>query len=157
MIVVIGGGVVGLAIAHEVGARGHAVCVLERHPRVGQETSTHNSGVIHAGLYYPPGTLKATLCVEGRERLYAFCRTQGVSYVACGKLIVGAEGEEADLDRLVATAAANGARLQPVDRAFARAREPHVAAAHALWSPDTGWVEAESLLDRKSTRLNSSH
>jgi L-2-hydroxyglutarate oxidase LhgO len=146
MVVVVGGGLIGLAAARALAMRGREVCVLERHARAGQETSTHNSGVIHAGLYYPEGTLKAQLCVEGRERLYSFCREFGVPHVRCGKLIVAAAGEHDTLDRLLASARQSGARLVPVDRAFARAREPHVAADAALWSPDTGWVEAESLV-----------
>ena len=77
MIVVIGGGVVGLASALALATRGRPVCVIERHARLGLETSTHNSGVIHAGLYHPAGSLKSTLCVEGRERLYEFCRRTG--------------------------------------------------------------------------------
>jgi L-2-hydroxyglutarate oxidase LhgO len=122
------------------------VCVLERHARPGLDTSTHNSGVIHAGLYYPAKSLKARLCVDGRDRMYAFCREAGVPHVRCGKLVVAQAGEEADLARVARAAADNGARVVPVDRAFVRAREPQIAAAHALWSPDTGWVEAEALV-----------
>src|SRR5262245_43665309 len=146
MIVIVGAGVVGLASAAALARRGRAVCVLERHSRVGLDTSTHNSGVIHAGLYYPAGSLKGRLCVEGRDRMYAFCRDAGVPHVRCGKLIVAQAGEDADLQRVAVSAAANGATVTPVDRAFIRAREPHIAAAHALWSPDTGWVEAEALV-----------
>lgn len=146
MIVVIGAGVVGLAIARALSMRGATVSVFERHPRPGLETSTHNSGVIHAGLYYPPGSLKARLCVEGRDRLYAFCARAGVPHVRCGKLIVGQAGDEDALARVQATAAAAGARVEAVDRAFIVAREPHVRAAAGLWSPDTGWVEAEALV-----------
>jgi L-2-hydroxyglutarate oxidase LhgO len=146
MIVVVGAGVVGLASALALARRGRAVCAIERHPRPGLETSSHNSGVIHAGLYYPAGSLKATLCVEGRGRLYDFCERKGVPHVRCGKLIVAQAHESAELDRLLGQAAANGARLEPVDAAFVQEREPCVAAAHALWSPDTGWVDAEALL-----------
>jgi len=146
MIVVIGGGLVGLAAARAVALGGRAVCVIERHARIGQETSTHNSGVIHAGLYYPAGSLKARLCVEGRDLLYAFCREHDVPHVRCGKLIVAQDGEEAALEKVRASATAAGATVEPVDRDFIRAREPHVAAVAALWSPDTGWVEAEALL-----------
>lgn len=144
MIVVIGGGVVGLACAWALVGRGREVCVVERHPRLGQETSTHNSGVLHAGLYHPPDSLKTRLCHEGRERLYAFCREFGVPHLACGKLVVAGAGEERQLDDLWRSAAANGARIEEADAAFVRAREPHVRAARALWSPDTGWVEAEA-------------
>jgi L-2-hydroxyglutarate oxidase LhgO len=146
MVVVIGAGVVGLAIARALTMRGLDVCVLERHPRPGQDTSTHNSGVIHAGLYYPPGSLKARLCVEGRDRLYAYCETHRIPHLRCGKLIVGQEGEEPALERLAANAAASGAKVRPVDRAFVRAREPNIRAVAALWSPDTGWLESEALV-----------
>jgi L-2-hydroxyglutarate oxidase LhgO len=145
MVVVIGAGVVGLASACAIARRGRAVCVLERHPRPGQDTSTHNSGVIHAGLYYPAGSLKAQLCVEGRERLYRFCAAHRVPMVRSGKLIVGSTAEdEPALRSLQANAAASGAALDWVDAAFIRAREPHVRATMALWSPDTGWLEAET-------------
>jgi len=146
VIVIVGAGVVGLACALSLARRGRRVCVLERHAKPGLETSTHNSGVIHAGLYYPAGSLKTRLCVEGRERLFAFCREAGVPHVRCGKLIVAAEHEIPTLDRVLASASASGARLVAVDRAFVAAREPHVSAAAALWSPDTGWVDADALV-----------
>jgi L-2-hydroxyglutarate oxidase LhgO len=146
VIVVIGAGVVGLASAVALAKRGHRVCVIERHPRPGLDTSTHNSGVIHAGLYYPTGSLKATLCVEGRKRLYAFCREAQVPHVRCGKLIVARDDETAALDRLVALATANGATVVSVDRAFVADKEPHVHADAALWSTDTGWVDADALV-----------
>jgi L-2-hydroxyglutarate oxidase LhgO len=147
MIVVIGAGVVGLASAVALARRGRDVAVIERHPRPGLETSTHNSGVIHAGLYYPAGSLKARLCVDGRERLYQFCDRAGVPYVRCGKLIVAGPGEEGALDALFAAASANRARLVEANRDFVAGREPHVRAARAAWSPDTGWVEAEALIE----------
>jgi L-2-hydroxyglutarate oxidase LhgO len=146
MIVVIGAGVVGLAIARSLAMRGRDVCVLERHARPGQDTSTHNSGVIHAGLYYPAGTLKARFCVEGRDRMYAFCEAHGVPHKRCGKLIAGTAHDEPEMARLLATAEANGTPLEAVDQAFVRAREPHIAADRALWSPTTGWLESEALV-----------
>jgi L-2-hydroxyglutarate oxidase LhgO len=144
MIVVIGAGVVGLASARALVRRGESVAVVEARPRPGQGSSTHNSGVIHAGLYYPAGSLKARLCVEGRDRLYAFCAEAGVPHVRCGKLIVGGPSDGDALERVHATAEAAGARVMPVDAAFVRAREPHVRAAAALWSPDTGWIDADA-------------
>src|SRR5207302_7075920 len=93
-VAVIGAGVTGLASARAIAAGGASVCVLERHPRPGMDTSTHNSGVIHAGLYYPAGTLKAALCVDGRQRMYQFCAQHGVPHVRSGKLIVAHDESE---------------------------------------------------------------
>jgi L-2-hydroxyglutarate oxidase LhgO len=147
--IVIGGGVVGLAAALEIAQRNRTVAVLESQPRPGMATSTHNSGVIHAGMYYPTGSLKAQLCVEGAARLYAFCARHGVYHERCGKLIVAAN--QSDLGRLEALqrlGAANGAQgLEIVEQAFVTRREPRIAAAAAaLWSPNTGRLDASMLV-----------
>lgn len=146
--VVVGAGVIGLAAAFSLASDGWRVCVLEREPRPGTGTSTHNSQVIHAGFYYPPGSLKARHCVEGNRQLYAFCARHGVPHERCGKLVVAQDAHEVSvLEGLAAKGAANGAEgLMFLDRADIRAREPHIRAHAALFSPDTGIVDAEALV-----------
>ena len=147
-VLVVGGGVTGLATAAAVAAAGHTVCVAERHRRPGMETSTHNSGVIHAGIYYPPGSLKGLLCVEGADRLYAYCAERGITHERCGKLIMAPDnGDMSALEALRDRGTANGVQgLEVVDAAFVRAREPHVAARPAIWSPNSGRLEPEALI-----------
>ena len=147
-LVVVGGGVVGLACAREAARPGRSVCLIERHARFGTETSTHNSGVIHAGIYYPAGSLKGRLCVEGREALYRFCARHDVPHRRCGKLIVARTHDELPrLERLQARGEANGVTdLAVVDAGAVRRMEPHVAARAALWSPSTGIVDPEALV-----------
>jgi L-2-hydroxyglutarate oxidase LhgO len=147
-VVVVGGGVTGLAAAAAIARAGGEVCVLERHPRPGMDTSTRNSGVIHAGLYYPRGSLKAKLCVDGARELYAFCARHGVPHARCGKLIVALDAREiAGLEALKAQGEANGAEgLEIIDAGAIRRREPRAAGVAALLSPDTGVVEPETLV-----------
>jgi L-2-hydroxyglutarate oxidase LhgO len=146
-VLVIGGGVVGLAVARAVADGTTSVALLDPHPRFGSETSTHNSGVIHAGIYYPAASLKARLCVEGRERLYDYCERRQVTHARCGKLIVATSTEQlGELEALASRGAANGVPLQVLTADEARAREPHVRAAAAVLSPSSGIVSAEELV-----------
>jgi len=147
-VAVIGAGVVGLACARAVAQRGRSVCVLEREGRPGLGTSTHNSQVIHAGIYYPAGSLKARHCVAGARLLYEFCETYNVPCRRSGKLIVAQHDHEiAALEALKQRAVDNGVEgMEMVDQSFIRAREPHVRAHAALYSPNTGMLEAEALV-----------
>ena len=147
-LLIVGGGVVGLACAGQTARPGRTVCLLERHPRCGAETSTHNSGVIHAGIYYPAGSLKARLSVAGREALYRFCADHAVPHRRCGKLVVaGPDDDVTALERIAARGRANGVDdLELIDAAALRRLEPAVAGEAALWSPSTGIVEAEALV-----------
>lgn len=146
--VVIGTGVVGLACARTLAARGFSVVALERHGQFGVETSSRNSEVVHAGIYYPPGSLKATLCVRGNPSLYAWCRERSVPHRRVGKLIVATRAaEESTLAGIMATAQANGvSSLIEWTSAQAREAEPHVRATAALWSPDTGIVDSHAFM-----------
>jgi L-2-hydroxyglutarate oxidase LhgO len=145
---VIGAGVVGLSTAWMLARRGLRVCVIERGPRPGTGMSTRNSQVIHAGIYYPQGSLKSRLAVEGAPKLYEFCRTYNVTHARCGKLIVSPpSGDTSELERLHERGLANGASgLRLVDADFVRRREPHVRAGAAIFSADTGILDAEALV-----------
>ena len=146
--IVVGAGVVGLAVARALAQAGHETMVLEQHALIGSETSSRNSEVIHAGIYYPPGSLRATLCVRGKELLYRFCAENGVAHARCGKLIVATH--ESQLPKLAAireTAARNGvADLEPIGGNAARDLEPELACVAALISPSTGIVDSHGLM-----------
>ncbi len=146
--VIIGAGVVGLACAAVFARRGQRVLVLEKHGRVGDETSSRNSGVIHAGLYYPQGALKTTLCVRGRELLYARAARQGIPHRKLGKLIVAVDAAESStLEALAARARENGAgALRMLESAELHALEPRVRASAALLSPESGIIDAHALV-----------
>jgi L-2-hydroxyglutarate oxidase LhgO len=146
-VLVVGAGAVGLACAAVLARRGREVLVVERHAHMAQETSSRNSQVIHAGLYYPPGSAKARLCVEGRERLYARCRAEGIPHRVLGKLVVATRPEEvATLETLRARGTANGAPgLAIIDASEVSRREPAVHALAALLSPCSGVVDAHAL------------
>lgn len=147
--VIIGGGVVGLACAAVLARRGEPVIVVERNRKLGQETSSRNSGVIHAGLYYPSDSLKARLCMRGREAIYARCAREDLPHRQTGKLVVATEPSELPrLEAIHRQAVANGAlEVALVDGAEVRRRAPLVRAIAGLWSPRTGIVDAQGLID----------
>jgi glycerol-3-phosphate dehydrogenase len=147
-VVIIGGGVVGCAIALQLASRHADVFLLERAPKVGMGASTRNSGVIHSGLYYTRGSLKARHCVRGNALTYQFCAAHNIPHRRTGKLIVASTPEEAEeLPALVAKGQANGVEgLRIVDRAAIRAREPHVEGLAAIEVPSAGIVLADELV-----------
>jgi L-2-hydroxyglutarate oxidase LhgO len=145
--VVVGAGVVGLAVARELACRGHETLILEAAGHVGAGASSRNSEVIHAGLYYPPGSLKARLCVSGREQLYQYCRERGIDHRRCGKLIVATDGAQlVALAAIAANARVNGVELQSLDQTAALALEPELSCAGALLSPLTGIIDSHSYM-----------
>ena len=147
-ILIIGGGVVGCAIARAVSARWQDVFLVERFPKLGMATSTRNSGVNHSGIYYPKNSLKARLCVEGNRLTYEFCSKHNVPFRHCGKLVVAADAhEEPELLALKKRGEDNGVEgLQLIDAAEIRKREPHIRGVAALHVPSTGIVSAEELV-----------
>jgi L-2-hydroxyglutarate oxidase LhgO len=146
--VVVGAGVVGLAVARALAVAGHGVLVLERANTIGFETSSRNSEVIHGGLYYPVGSLKARSCVAGRRRLYAYCRQHGIPHARIGKLIVAtSEAEISGLEKIAATAHGNGVdELEWLDRTQAQRLEPALHCVAALLSPSTGIIDSHALM-----------
>ena len=146
--IVIGGGVIGLAVARRIAMAGIETLVLEREAIQGSQTSSRNSEVIHAGLYYTPGSLKALLCVRGREQLYRYCEERGISHRRCGKLIVAtADDERPKLQHYFDTAQRNGVTdVRWLTQEEAVALEPAVHCAAALWSPSTGIVSSHELM-----------
>jgi (S)-2-hydroxyglutarate dehydrogenase len=142
-VAIIGGGIVGLAVARALALRGLKVVVLERDSRLGGHQTTHNSGVIHAGIYYAPGSLKARLCVEGAAALYEYCAAKGIAAERCGKLVVAVRDDELErLDELERRARANGVQdLARVGPAEITAIEPAARGLSALHSPNTGMVD----------------
>lgn len=146
--VVVGAGIIGLAAARALALAGREVLVVDRAFTIGSETSSRNSEVIHGGIYYPAGSLKARSCVAGRERLYAYCRERGVPHARLGKLIVAAdEGEIPGLEAIAAAARANGVdNLERLSAAEVRGREPALRCIAALYSPATGIIDSHALM-----------
>ena len=145
--VVIGAGVIGLAVARALALRGREVIVLEAEDHFGTVASSRNSEVIHAGIYYPRGSLKARTCVAGRGLLYDFCEEFGVPYRRCGKLIVAtSDAQMAELERINEAAAGNGVELEFFSRAQALELEPQLICDGALYSPLTGIIDSHSYM-----------
>ncbi|MBC7444609.1 MAG: NAD(P)/FAD-dependent oxidoreductase, partial [Polaromonas sp.] len=146
--VVIGAGVVGLAVARALALQGRDVMVLEALEAIGTGTSSRNSEVIHAGIYYPQGSLKAALCVKGKAMLYDYCAARGIGHSRCGKLIVATSGEQvAQVQGIVKKAAANGVHdLVLIGRDEALTMEPRLHCVAAVHSPSTGIVDSHALM-----------
>jgi len=157
-ITIIGSGVVGLAIASRLSEKYDNVFVIERHKRFGQETSSRNSEVIHSGIYYQQGSLKANLCVKGKEMIYDLCRKEDIPHNKCGKLIVATCEEELKaLEALQEKARNNNVHdLEWLDAGQVKKMEPHVKAIRALFSPSTGIIDSHSLMKHfeKTSSIN---
>ena len=150
-VTIIGAGVVGLAIAFELSDMGKAqVVLLEKNEKFGQEVSSHNSEVVHCGIYYPTNSLKARLCVEGRRLLYSFCEKHAVPFRKLGKMIVASEaGEIPRLQSFLGQGLENGVEgLSLIDESQCQALEPHVKAQAAIFSGETGIIDSHVLMKR---------
>jgi L-2-hydroxyglutarate oxidase LhgO len=146
---IVGAGVIGLALARELVSAfpSRQIVVLEQHSHIGMETSSHNSEVIHAGIYYAPGSLKAQCCVRGKELLYDYCNTLSIPYKRTGKLIVANRTEQSALEAILQRAHANGVNtLQFIEKDQIAAMEPNVHADIALWSPETGIIDSHDYM-----------
>jgi len=151
-ITIIGAGVIGLAIGDALSESCNNLFVVEKHSTFGQETSSRNSEVIHAGIYYPKGSLKARLCVEGNALLYEYCRKYDIPHKNCGKLIVATSEEEIEVILgIKETAAGNGVYLSLFEKDQVAEMEPDIFALKALFSPTTGIVDSHSLMKRFET------
>jgi L-2-hydroxyglutarate oxidase LhgO len=146
--VVVGGGVIGLAIARALAMGGREVIVLERNAGIGEETSSRNSEVIHAGIYYPADSLKARLCVAGKRQLYTYCRDKSIPHRACGKVVLAVErAQEPGLRSLLRRAGANGVvDTEWLSGSDLRALEPALKGSAALWSPSTGILDSHAFM-----------
>ena len=148
-VTIVGGGIVGLALAHRLSSNGLSVTVLEKEPQWAAHQTGHNSGVIHAGPYYKPGSLKATMCLAGNRSMTAFAQEHGIEYETCGKLIVAtSEAEVARLDALAARASANGVTCRLISMEEARDYEPHVGGVKALRVENTGIIDYTAVSEK---------
>jgi L-2-hydroxyglutarate oxidase LhgO len=147
-VTIIGGGVVGLAIAAELAKDYSPLYILERHARYGEDTSSRNSEVIHAGIYYPHGSLKARLCVEGKEILYSLCSRHGIPHKKITKIITATSAPElAELERLCRHGQGNGVTLEMLTADQVHSLEPHITSVGGILSPTTGIISAHGLMD----------
>lgn len=147
-IIVVGAGVVGLAIAARLSEKHHNLVVVEKNEKYGLETSSRNSEVIHAGIYYSPGSLKAVLCVEGREELYSICRKHNVGHKQITKLVTATNEREMEiLESAYENGRKNGVRLEMLNKSQALKLEPHINTVGGIFSPTTGIVSAHELMD----------
>jgi (S)-2-hydroxyglutarate dehydrogenase len=144
-VVVVGAGIVGLAVARELGHRHPQarLAVLDKEPKIGQHQTGHNSGVIHSGIYYAPGSLKAKLCVEGGRNLYAYCEEKGIPTDRCGKVIIAStENEIPRLENIFQRGQTNGVQgLEMIGPERLKEIEPHCVGVRAIWSPNTGIID----------------
>jgi len=147
-VIIIGAGVIGLAAAEKLSAAGKEIIVVERHDGFGREASSRNSEVIHAGMYYPEGSLKAKFCVKGNRQLYELCGKRGIPYKKPGKIIVGQNDEETHkINDLYEQGMKNGvSNLQLLEREAVLEREPNITGATGLLSPETGIIDTHSLM-----------
>jgi L-2-hydroxyglutarate oxidase len=153
---VVGGGIVGLAVARQYTRRfpGRSVVVLEKEPGVGRHQSGRNSGVLHTGIYYAPGSLKALTCREGRRAMEAFCESEGIPWRRCGKVVVATgEHELGDLQTLYERGRANGVACTLVEPERLRELEPHAAGVRAIHVPETGIVDFTAVCERLAQRI----
>jgi L-2-hydroxyglutarate oxidase LhgO len=146
--VVIGAGVIGLAVARAMAIAGREVIVLEAHDCIGSEISSRNSEVIHAGIYYPAGSLKARFCVQGRKQLYEYCTERNVPFKRCGKFIIATnEHQQSELESILEKARINGVDdMVSLDKVEMQRREPDLNCVSALWSPSTGIVDSHAYM-----------
>jgi L-2-hydroxyglutarate oxidase len=153
---VVGGGIVGLAVAYRFTRRfpGRRVVVLEKETRVAVHQTGHNSGVLHSGIYYKPGSLKAATCRAGKRAMEAFCAAEGIAHEICGKVIVAVtDADLPALQRLYERGQANGVNCEPIDKARLAELEPHAAGVQAIHVPETGIVNYRQVCERLAQRV----
>lgn len=147
-VTIIGAGVVGLAVAERLSKRSKSIVVLEKHERYGMETSSRNSEVIHAGIYYPPESLKTKLCVKGRDELYSLCDKYGIAHRKITKIITATDETELQkLEQIYQNGLKNGVELKMLDRKETLALEPHINTVGSIFSPMTGVISVHELMD----------